>query len=141
MYATPGIHPYVLPWGLLHDQTDRGPLWDPALNFHGYTYDSNRDTLRASNLTRTSPTEWFYFAGHWGDKAYPLSDRRQYEFAGQYHYVGGPLGPRFKDLGRRHICPSHEKPCIIRNWIGDTKYLRPWPGMDEDQKANLEGLI
>ena len=31
MYATPGLHPYILPWGLLHDQTDRGPLWDPSL--------------------------------------------------------------------------------------------------------------
>ncbi|KAL9112559.1 MAG: hypothetical protein Q9227_003130, partial [Pyrenula ochraceoflavens] len=101
MYATPGTHAYILPWGLLHDVTDRGPLWDPALNVHSYTYDYLEDDLRSSNRTPTAPTEWFYFNGHWGDKFYPLSDSRQYRFAGQYHYVNGPLGPRFKNLGRR----------------------------------------
>ena len=30
MYTTPGLHPYVLPWGLLHDQTDRGTPLGPV---------------------------------------------------------------------------------------------------------------
>ncbi|KAI9696304.1 MAG: Vacuolar protein sorting-associated protein 62 [Bogoriella megaspora] len=38
MYGTPGTHAYILPWGLLHDETDRGPLWDPTLNLFSYTY-------------------------------------------------------------------------------------------------------
>ncbi|KKK12191.1 hypothetical protein ARAM_003812, partial [Aspergillus rambellii] len=120
MYATPGVHPYILPWGLLHDQTDRGPLWDPLLNSHSYTYDVANDTLRASTLNPASPTEWFYFKGQWGDKFYQLGDRRQYRFAGQYHYVNGPLGPWFKHLNRRKVCQGpDEDPCLIKDYIGE----------------------
>jgi hypothetical protein len=43
MYATPGLHPYVLPFKLLADETDRGPLWDPALNNLAYWYDYEAD--------------------------------------------------------------------------------------------------
>ena len=118
MYSTPDTHPYILPWGILHDLTDRGPLWDPALNAHAYTYDHKNDTLRSSNLTPEAPIGWFDFAGHWGDKFYPLSDKRQYRFAGQYHYVNGPLGPKFKDLARKKICPGGDSsPCVIKNWL------------------------
>ncbi|PYI00817.1 hypothetical protein BO78DRAFT_329095 [Aspergillus sclerotiicarbonarius CBS 121057] len=129
MYATPGIHAYILPWGLLHDQTDRGPLWDPLLNAHAYTYDHDSDALRASTLTPSAPTEWFYFNGHWGDKFYPLGDQRQYRFAGQYHYVNGPLGPRFKHLNRHKVCQQRdEDPCVIKNYIGDQTRARRWAG-------------
>ncbi|KAI9836779.1 MAG: hypothetical protein M1819_000944 [Sarea resinae] len=127
MYATPGTHEYILPWGLLHDFTDRGPLWDPLLNSHAYTYDYLSDTLRSSNVTPSAPTEWFYFAGHWGDKSYPLSDKRQYRFAGQYHYVNGPLGPRFKNLGRKKICQGNGD-CTVKNWIGGSLRPRRWAG-------------
>ncbi|KAI1921058.1 Vacuolar protein sorting-associated protein 62 [Ophidiomyces ophidiicola] len=119
MYALPGIHSYILPWGLLHDQTDTGPLWDPALNLYAYTYAVHNDSLYPSQLTPDAPVEWFDFRGHWGDKIYPLSDRRQYSFAGQYHYVSGPLGPRFKNLGRKKVCQGpDEEVCVIRNEIG-----------------------
>ncbi|KAJ5214827.1 hypothetical protein N7468_010506 [Penicillium chermesinum] len=118
MYATAGIHPYILPWGLLYDVTDKGPLWDPLLNSHTYTYDGQEKTLRASTVTPNAPTEWFYFRGHWGDKFYPLGDTRQYRFAGQYHYVNGPLGPRFKRLNRNKMCQGSDwSPCLIRDSI------------------------
>jgi hypothetical protein len=127
MYATPGVHDYILPWGLLHDQTDRGPLWDPLLNSHSYTYDYDNDTLRASTASPDSPTEWFYFKGHWGDKFYPLGDHRQYRFAGQYHYVNGPLGPRFKHLNRRKVCQGpDDSPCVIKNYIWEKKRAKRW---------------
>ncbi|KAL4917458.1 hypothetical protein BDW62DRAFT_201698 [Aspergillus aurantiobrunneus] len=127
MYATPGVHSYILPWGLLHDQTDRGPLWDPLLNSHMYTYDHVNDNLRASMLNPSAPTEWFYFNGHWGDKFYPLGDRRQYRFAGQYHYVNGPLGPRFKHLDRHKVCQGpDEAPCIVKDFIGGKKRAKRW---------------
>jgi hypothetical protein len=120
MYATAGVHEYVLPWGLLHDVTDRGPLWDPMLNSHAYTYDFDNDTLRASTYSPTSPTEWFHFRGHWGDKFYPLGDTRQYRFAGQYHYVNGPLGPKFKHLNRVKVCQGPDRStCVIKDWIGE----------------------
>ncbi|KAL9052719.1 MAG: hypothetical protein Q9162_005220 [Coniocarpon cinnabarinum] len=133
MYGTPGLHRYVLPLGLLHDTTDRGPLWDPLLNMHAYTYDWPSDALRASTLNPWSPTEWFYFVGHWGDKMYPLSDKRQYRFAGQYHYVNGPLGPRFKRLRRSKVCQSI-KECNVKHW-------RPRPGLPvvRENIDDLEG--
>ncbi len=137
MYATPGTHAYVLPWGLLHDQTDRGPLWDPAMNLHAYTYDSLNDTLRSSQLSPKAPTEWFHFTGHWGDKFYPLGDRRQYRFAGQYHYVNGPLGPKFKNLGRRNICPDGP-PCVIKNWLGGSNRIRRGRGPGEGEEMSEE---
>lgn len=131
MYATAGLHPYVLPWGLLHDVTDRGPLWDPLLNSHAYTYDYDSDTLRSSTFSPSAPTEWFYFDGHWGDKYYPLSDSRQYRFAGQFHYVNGPIGPRWKRLGRRKMCqgPNHAA-CVIKDWIGDDMRAPRWESSD-----------
>ena len=121
MYATPAIHRYILPWGLLHDETDRGPLWDPSLNLHAYTFDHLNQTLRASQLSPKAPIEWFFFNGHWGDKFYPLGDSRQYRFAGQYHYVNGPLGPKFKSLGRKKVCPGAT--CVVKNWL-DSQHLR-----------------
>ena len=119
MYAMPGSHPYILPWGILHDVTDRGPLWDPALNSYAYTYDLKNRTVRSSDRTPDAPIEWFNYDGHWGDKFYPLGDKRQYRFAGQYHYVNGPYGPKFKNLGRKKICQGPESaPCVIKNWLG-----------------------
>ncbi|KAI9675588.1 MAG: Vacuolar protein sorting-associated protein 62 [Caeruleum heppii] len=132
MYATPAVHPYILPLGLLHDVTDRGPLWDPLLNAHTYTYDWRSDHLRSGNVTPTAPLEWFYFAGHWGDRTYPLSDPRQYTFAGQYHYVSGPLGPRFKQLGRREICQGRGE-CVIKDFLDDDDGIRGWVGGGEDE--------
>ncbi|BCR92370.1 uncharacterized protein ACHE_80270S [Aspergillus chevalieri] len=127
MYATPGIHSYILPWGLLHDQTDRGPLWDPLLNAHTYTYSPANDTLLASTANPSAPTEWFYYEGHWGDKFYPLGDHRQYRFAGQYHYVNGPLGPRFKHLNRHKVCQGPDNaPCVVKDWIYEEKGAKRW---------------
>ncbi|KAJ5355397.1 uncharacterized protein N7496_012609 [Penicillium cataractarum] len=127
MYAHAGVHEYILPWGLLHDITDRGPLWDPVLNAKGYTYDYDTDDLRSSTFTPDAPTEWFYFRGHWGDKFYPLGDSRQYRFAGQYHYVNGPIGPRFKHLNRRKVCQGPDREaCVIRDYIGEAKRAPRW---------------
>ncbi|KAF7632004.1 hypothetical protein AFLA_012849 [Aspergillus flavus NRRL3357] len=111
--------------------TDRGPLWDPLLNSHSYTYDYDNDTLLASTFSPDSPTEWFYYNGHWGDKFYPLGDHRQYRFAGQYHYVNGPLGPRFKHLDRRKVCQGpDEGTCVIKNYIGEQTRAKRWLSTD-----------
>ncbi|KAI4185208.1 MAG: hypothetical protein L6R41_004265 [Letrouitia leprolyta] len=133
MYATPGRHPYVLPLGLLHDQTDRGPLWDPALNALSYNYNYHTDNLSPSNLNPEAPTEWFYFNGHWGDRFYPLEDARQYVFAGQYHYVNGPLGPRWKHLGRNGLCQGRsDDPCVLHRWLPPEREVG-WEGEGEGE--------
>jgi hypothetical protein len=137
MYATPGVHTYVLPLGLLHDITDRGPLWDPALNLYSFTYDHKNDTLRSSQLNPWAPISWFYFWGHWGDKFYPLNDPRQYRFVGQYHYVNGPLGPRFKRLGRKKLCQGgDDQECKLLHWIGD-KAIQSARPVGEGEEADL----
>ena len=137
MYATPERHTYVLPFGLLHDETSRGPLWDPTLNLLSYTYtlpsfDSPTPSLVPdAKRNPNAPTGWFFYNGHWGDKAYEMEDPRQYEFAGQKHYVSGPIGPRFKALGREHICPGHEGLCMIKDVRG-FEGLRIWEGGDDE---------
>jgi hypothetical protein len=116
MYRTAGLHEYILPFGILRDITDRGVLWDPTLNMLAYTYDHNADIVRASDLTPDAPENWFYFGGHWGDKAYPMEDKRQYRLGSELHYVSGPTGPRFKNLGRKDICQNPaENSCQIRS--------------------------
>jgi hypothetical protein len=122
MYATAGKHPYILPFGLLQDDTDKGPLWDPTQNMQMYNYDymadtPTRDHLEPSSQTPDAPVGWFYFNGHWGDKFYKLDDKRQYRIAGQYNYVNGPIGPRFKNLGRQTVCQSRGA-CKILDAIG-----------------------
>jgi hypothetical protein len=148
MYATPGIQPYVLPFHILHDTTDRGPLWDPAMNLYAYHYnttladgydrgirnnpsappppaaimDAQKNTLSPSSLTPHAPTSWFYFGGHWGDKYLPANDKRQYELGHEKAYVSGPAGPRFKALGRRTVCPNPNK-CKIKDSIAPRHWL------------------
>lgn len=141
MYATPGTHPYVLPGGILHDVTDRGPLWDPVLNLKAYTYDYRSDQLRSSNLTPRAPIGWFYYAGRWGDKFYPLSDPRQYRFLGQYHYVDGPLGPRFKNLGRKEICQGNDE-CILEKRTSSRRLRQPkrYPNIGEGEQMSEEDI-
>ncbi|KXX79511.1 putative vacuolar protein sorting-associated protein TDA6 [Madurella mycetomatis] len=132
MYASPGMHPYVLPFKLLKDITDKGPLWDPALNNYAYWYDYEADQDEAQNpptQERTSltpaasnpdvPTSWFHFEGPWGDDVYPLSDRRQWRLFGEYHYITGPLGPKAKWLDRRKVCQTEK--CTILDSIEEGK--------------------
>ncbi|KAH6675421.1 hypothetical protein B0J14DRAFT_362372 [Halenospora varia] len=146
MYATPGTHPYVLPFGLLADVTDKGPLWDPALNYLAYHFNTSithnqdakyikstdftaqerRDKLQPASSNPAAPMGWWWYTGHWGDKFYELSDFRQWRFAGQYHYVNGPLGPRWKNLGRSKVCQSRGG-CTILESIADGKG-RSWIG-------------
>lgn len=141
MYGTPGTHTYVLPFGILYDMTDRGPLWDPVLNMYSYTYDFKKDILRSSTLNPQAPTSWFHFWGHWGDKFYPLSDPRQYRFLGQYHYVNGPIGPRFKRLGRQHICQGGDsEPCNIRTWFNARDVSAKWKSAGEGEDISEEDL-
>lgn len=125
MYANDGLHPYVLPFKMLKDVTDKGPLWDPALNnlayWYDYEVDQEEDKSLANGQERTSltpaksnpdaPTSWFHFQGCWGDDVYPLSDKRQWRLFGEYHYITGPLGPKWKFLERRKVCQTEK--CTI----------------------------
>lgn len=123
MYALPGTHAYVLPFKLLKDQTDKGPLWDPALNNYAYFYDYTKEryeddedfdilsepkSLMPAASNPHAPTSWFHFKGRWGDEIYSLADQRQWRFFGQYHYVAGPDGPKNKRLQRSKLCQTRK---------------------------------
>lgn len=158
MYATPGTHPYILPFGLLADVADKGPLWDPAQNYIAYHYNSSithgadsyahvdtvPETPSFHELAFTiqpaldnpgAPLGWWWYAGHWGDKFYTLGDWRQWRFVGQYHYVNGPYGPRWKNLGRSKVCQSHGSCVILKSLDGDAK--RDWLGKRSIDKLGL----
>lgn len=144
MYAQPGKHPYVLPFKLLADVTDKGPLWDPALNYLAYHLNTSithgadaksltnlpmstmKESLQPAATNPKAPMGWWWFKGHWGDKFYDLGDPRQWRFVGQFHYVNGPLGPRFKNLGRSRVCQSRGE-CRIVNSLKEGK-KRSWIG-------------
>ncbi|KAI1826098.1 hypothetical protein F4861DRAFT_133986 [Xylaria intraflava] len=121
MYAMPGNHPYVLPFNILKDQTDHGPLWDPSMNYRSYWYSSSAagdvETLEPTRENPAAPTGWFHFKGRWGDKVYGLDDERQWRLFGQYHYVTGPQGPMFKNLGREKVCQTSR--CRILHSIAE----------------------
>jgi hypothetical protein len=106
---------------------------------YSYTYDVEKDVLRSSNLHPQAPTNWFYFAGHWGDKSYPLSDKRQYQFVGQYHYVSGPLGPRFKNLGRNRVCPGNDE-CLLKKSLRPSRNMpvKRFPDLGEGEEMAEE---
>ncbi|KAG6058454.1 hypothetical protein E4U32_004607 [Claviceps aff. humidiphila group G2b] len=134
MYATPGEHPYVLPFKMLKDVSDKGPLWDPALNNYAYHYDytlenntrldedpgdavaaaaaiaaaENPPSLVPAAKNPDAPTSWFHFEGYWGDRLYTLADMRQWRLFGQYHYVTGPSGPKSKRLSRAQMCQRRQ---------------------------------
>jgi hypothetical protein len=38
-----------------------------------------------------------------------MDDPRQYRFAGELHYVSGPTGPLFKNLGRKGPCQEGDE--------------------------------
>ncbi|KAA8915134.1 hypothetical protein TRICI_002743 [Trichomonascus ciferrii] len=57
-YASVGQHSHDLPFYMLSDFTDRGPLWDPTENFLAYMYDGTRiasfQQIRGRSSTRSS---------------------------------------------------------------------------------------
>jgi hypothetical protein len=98
---------------LLTSQSPQDSLLNP-------TEQTMRDTFEPAASNPSAPTSWFWYKGHWGDKFYALSDWRQWRFVGQYHYVNGPLGPRYKNLGRSKVCQSGWS-CRILDSIDDKK--------------------
>ena len=108
-----------LPFGLLHDYTDQGPLWDPTLSAYYYTYDAS--TQKFGSYDDTTPVNWLYYIGHWGDKQYPNSDPRQHTILGisaLAQFQDGPTGPEDKYLNRTNVCPPDGVLCIVRPILG-----------------------
>lgn len=114
-YVSVGTHPHDLPYEILCDFTDRGPLWNPTKNYLGYTYDGKFVSPATSNTNKQHVGrelkygDWLTFTGHWGDQQLPSSDPRQrYSFIGGYKYIDGPRGPLKKNLLRIIPCERHK---------------------------------
>ncbi|TVY84059.1 putative vacuolar protein sorting-associated protein TDA6 [Lachnellula suecica] len=119
-YAVPGAHDHLipdlnLPAGFLLDYTSKGMLWDPTLNAYFYNYIASNHTFEGIN---GAPEGALLYRGHWGDKQYPASDKRQKSFLGFSKFVSGPTGPRNKGLDRTLVCPDNGIPCIVRERLG-----------------------
>lgn len=123
VYATAGPHDHTipnidLPIGPLLDETDRGVLWDPTLSAYYYHYDAEANHFEAYDAS--SPVNWLYFTGHWGDEQYPASDPRQELALGSKRlakYGNGPTGPIDKQLNRTSVCPENGHLCIVRKLL------------------------
>ena len=79
-YATPGTHDHTipninLPNGPIEDYTDQGAFWDPIKSAYFFSYDATSQAFSAYDAS--TPVNWLYYLGHWGDKQYPDSDSRQ----------------------------------------------------------------
>lgn len=119
-YAIPGTHDHTipglnLPVGPIEDHTDAGPVWDPTLAAYYYTYNTSTSKFTAYNSSST-PVNWLYFTGNWGDEEYPQTSPRQHCIFGidaLCQWTGGPTGPLDKDLNRKNVCPSSVDVCIV----------------------------
>ncbi|KGU29526.1 hypothetical protein MGS_03793 [Candida albicans P78042] len=127
-YPSVGQHPHDLPYTILSDFTDRGPLWNPSLNYLCYSFDGKHVYPGNNSNPKHVGREWDYgnwlsFSGHWGDDTLSRKDSRQvYSFIGGYKYIEGPTGPLSKNLMRLEPCESAQwwnfwKVCNVRNDI------------------------
>jgi hypothetical protein len=120
-YATSGKHDHTipnidLPDGPVEDYTNKGAFWDPAKSAYWYSYNANSQQFTAYDAS--TPVNWLYFLGRWGDKQYPNSDPRQqtiFNIPGSQKYANGPTGPEDKQLNRTHVCPDNGNLCIVRS--------------------------
>ncbi|KAH3900905.1 uncharacterized protein SCDLUD_002365 [Saccharomycodes ludwigii] len=116
-YASVGQHAHDVPlfFSALSDFTDRGYMWDPALNFYGYLVEKQENS---SNIEIFKPfrkrellelgVDWLQYQGHWGNKRLPMSDSRQKLCPFQWRYIDGPTGPTGKNLFRDKVCQNYK---------------------------------
>ncbi|ODV88964.1 hypothetical protein CANCADRAFT_132337 [Tortispora caseinolytica NRRL Y-17796] len=102
-YGFPGKHPHDIPYSILDDFTDKGPLWDPQKNFLGYTYDG-RNVHTAVTDMHDDDGGWLLFPGHWGDMKLAPEDPRQKFHPFEWRFIDGPTGPLTKNLFRTDVC-------------------------------------
>lgn len=127
-YASVGQHSHDVPFFFmpLSDFTDRGPMWDPSLNFCAYTLD-DAGVTPCGLKEQSMGTSWVHYGGRWGDKQLSWSDPRQKWCPVQWRYIDGPTGPLSKHLDRVSLCPQFKwwnfwRGCparrLIKNGVG-----------------------
>ncbi|KAF3929725.1 hypothetical protein AA313_de0209180 [Arthrobotrys entomopaga] len=116
-YAIDGEHDHTIPnlnlpfQFFLTDDTNAGVLWDPTLSAYYYKYNASSNSV--TPYDSTTPVNWLYFIGEWGDQQYPSSHTNQLVVFGQAKFGGGPTGPLSKELQRNNVCPDSVKTCLV----------------------------
>ncbi|EDO15919.1 hypothetical protein Kpol_480p6 [Vanderwaltozyma polyspora DSM 70294] len=106
-YASTGQHPHDVPFFFmpLSDFTDRGPMWDPVLNYYSYVFDGT-NIIPSSEKEEKLGIQWLQYHGTWGDKQLAWKDPRQRWCPVQWKYIDGPTGPLYKNIERMSLCQS-----------------------------------
>lgn len=134
-YASVGQQNHDLPWAMLSDFTDRGPLWDPTKNFLAYTYSDGRITYANGSHPKREERygDWLYFEGRWGDNKLPSSDERQKWSPFEWKYIAGPTGPLSKNLDRLSPC---QRTKWWNFWDGCNTRVYPKMGQGIESEGN-----
>ncbi|KAI0460803.1 hypothetical protein LJB42_001603 [Komagataella kurtzmanii] len=134
-YASVGQQNHDLPWAMLSDFTDRGPLWDPTKNFLAYTYSDGRITYANGSHPKREERygDWLYFEGRWGDNKLPSSDERQKWSPFEWKYIAGPSGPLSKNLDRLSPC---QRTKWWNFWDGCNTRVYPKMGQGIESEGN-----
>ncbi|CAI4833082.1 CPA_1a_G0057320.mRNA.1.CDS.1 [Saccharomyces cerevisiae] len=132
-YASSGQHAHDIPFFFmpLSDFTDRGPLWDPSLNFYSYTFDGKTVTP-SSEREESLGLDWLHFQGGWGDQQLPARDPRQKWCVAQWKYIGGPRGPLFKKLDRLNLCGGVKKWNFWNGGCPARRLIKKAEGLDSE---------
>lgn len=105
-----------IPAHIVFDRTSQGPLWDPTLSANYYTFSTNTSTFTPA--VKSTPVNYLYFQGKWGDDNRADDMEGQEDFHGFKKWTGGPRGPIDKYLDRKDVClPSRDK-CEIMTKVG-----------------------
>ncbi|QPG75989.1 hypothetical protein FOA43_003375 [Brettanomyces nanus] len=123
-YPSTGQHAHDTPYSILSDFTDRGPLWNPSLNYLAYTYDGVEVTYANGSrpFREAQYGNWLLYKGTWGDKKLVPEDPRQHWSPFEWKYLDGPAGPLTKNLERISPCQRHKwwnfwNGCNVRKYI------------------------
>ena len=105
-YVSVGQHSHDLPFYMLSDFTDRGPLWDPRENYLAYIYNGENVLMADGSIPgrEESYGDWLAFLGHWGDQKLGPLDPRQRFHPFEWRFIDGPTGPLTKNLMRVKVC-------------------------------------
>lgn len=147
-YASVGQHSHDLPFGMLSDFTDRGPLWDPSKNYLGYTWDGDELTpvnsrFKENNTREVSYGDWLLFKGHWGDDKLQPNDPRQVWSPWEWKFIEGPTGPLTKHLNRVKLC-QRAKWWNFWNGCPPKNFIKLGEGFEKESgivRANLFGWV
>lgn len=152
-YPSTGQHSHDLPYSILSDFTDRGGLWNTALNYLAYTYtpadekqfrgaeEMELTLANGSHPFRESKYgKWLEYNGAWGDPKLDPEDPRQHWSPFEWKYIDGPTGPLTKNLVRTSPC-QRAKWWNFWNGCNVRRYIQYGQGVFDQEGNNSCGSL